>query len=212
MASILAFNAQKANEFPQADDITAVEILCDASLMEASVADEAAASRGAHHARNGWHLNLTLHGPQLAVIDPVPLLMNQVQELAGVDSRQSALFTILTELFVNALDHGLLQLDSNLKAESNGFENYMNERTRRLAELRHGWVSIVVSAPPDERAGIIDIVVSDSGDGFDVDGYYQASANTLSAHGRGLALVRALCHKLEHEQGGALVKVSYAWR
>ncbi len=202
---------------PQADDITAVEILCDASLMDSSVTDDAEAMRAAQCARNGWHLHLTLHGPQLAEIDPVPLLMNQVQELAGVESRQSALFTVLTELFVNALDHGVLRLDSGLKADSNGFESYMNERTRRLAALQHGWVSLVVTAPPGERSGAIEIMVSDSGSGFDVDAYYQAceiaaSTNTPLPYGRGLALVRALCERVEHEQAGTVVKVRYPWR
>jgi hypothetical protein len=185
--------------------------------MGPSVANDADNARGAQCARSGWDLNLTLHGAQLAAIDPVPLLMNQVQELAGVDSQQSALFTILTELFINALDHGVLKLDSNLKAERSGFENYMNERTRRLAALDDGWVSIVVSAPAGERAGEIDIAVSDSGGGFNVEAYYTAcdlaaSNNTPIPYGRGLALVRALGDRIEHEQDGAVIKVSYSWR
>lgn len=200
----------------QADDITAIEILCDASLMAARAGEDGNV-RGAHSARAGWQLNLTLHGTQLAEIDPVPLLMNQVQELAGVEAQQSALFTILTELFVNALDHGVLKLDSGLKAERSGFDIYMNERARRLATLRDGWVSIVVSAPPGDRVGAIEIMVSDSGGGFDVEAYYRAcahaaSTNTPIPYGRGLALVRALCDSIHHEQGGALVKVSYPWR
>lgn len=202
---------------PQADDITAIEILCDASLMDPSAGTDQAVVRGAQSARHGWHLNLTLHGPQLNVIDPVPLLMNQIQELAGIDSQQSALFTILTELFVNALDHGVLQLDSDLKSAPTGFEIYMNERARRLAELEHGWVSMVVSAAPGKATGAIEIVVSDSGSGFDVDAYNQAcrhaaSTNTPMPYGRGLALVRALCDEVEHQQSGTVTKVSYPWR
>lgn len=202
---------------PQADDITAVEILCDASLMDCGAVESGVTANIADSARNGWQVVLTLHGPQLAAIDPVPLLMNQLQELAGVETQQSALFTVLTELFVNALDHGVLKLDSELKIERSGFDAYMNERARRLAELTDGWVSIAVSAPPGERNGVIDIVVSDSGGGFDVRAYYQAcdlaaSTNTPLPFGRGLSLVRALCATVEHEQAGALVKVSYPWR
>ena len=202
---------------PQADDITAVEILCDASLMDSSTIELGAAVNVADSARKGWQVNLTLHGTQLAAIDPVPLLMNQLQELAGVEAQQSALFTVLTELFVNALDHGVLKLDSRLKIERSGFEAYMNERARRLAELTDGWVSIAVSSPPGAHSGAIDIAVSDSGGGFDVSAYYQAcehaaSTNTPLPFGRGLSLVRALCATVEHEQAGALVKVNYPWR
>ncbi|MCC6706810.1 MAG: SpoIIE family protein phosphatase [Gammaproteobacteria bacterium] len=202
---------------PQADDITAIEILCDASLMASDTADARAVLNVADSARNGWQVHLTLHGPQLAAIDPVPLLMNQLQELAGVEAQQSALFTVLTELFVNALDHGVLKLDSGLKAQGSGFEAYMNERSKRLGELDDGWVTIAVSAPPGDGNGAIEIMVSDSGGGFDVGAYYQAcehaaSTNTPLPFGRGLSLVRALCAAVEHGEGGAQVKVNYPWR
>ena len=171
-------------------------------------------SQAATSACNGWQVNLSLHGPRLAEIDPVPLLMNQVHELAGVEVQRSALFTILTELFVNALDHGVLKLASELKAERNGFEAYMDERARRLAGLKDGWVSIVITAQPAYDA--IEIVVTDSGSGFDIDAYYQAcelaaSTRASSPYGRGLALVRALCDTLEHQRAGAVTKVSYRW-
>ncbi|MBK6657391.1 MAG: SpoIIE family protein phosphatase [Proteobacteria bacterium] len=202
---------------PQADDITAIEILCDASLMDSGAAESGNAANIADLARDGWQVHLTLHGSQLAVIDPVPMIMNQLQELAGVEAQQSALFTVLTELFVNALDHGVLKLDSGLKTGSNGFEAYMNERARRLAELDDGWVSIAVSAPPGDHKGAIEITISDSGGGFDVAAYHlacehAASTNTPLPFGRGLSLVRALCAGMEHDASGAQVKVDYPWR
>jgi anti-sigma regulatory factor (Ser/Thr protein kinase) len=78
-------------------------------------------------------------------------------------------------------------------------------------------VSIVISAPLDECSGALEIVVSDSGGGFNVDGYYQArelaaSTNAPIPYGRGLALVRALCDRVEHSEAGAVVTVSYPWR
>ena len=200
---------------PQADDITAIEILCDESLMVPVDSATSATAPESVSLRDGWQLNLTLQGPRLADTDPVPLLMNQLHELAGVEAQQSALFTILTELFVNALDHGVLKLASDLKAERNGFEAYMDQRAQRLASLADGWVSIVVSAQASDNA--LEIVVTDSGGGFDVDAYYQASRlaaseGTPRPYGRGLTLVRALCEAVEHEQAGALTRAIYRWR
>lgn len=200
---------------PQADDITAIEILCDERLMAPANGDVSAPAPAQANVRDGWQLNLTLHGPRLADIDPVPLLINQMHELAGIEAQQSALFTILTELFINALDHGVLKLTSELKAAHNGFEAYMEERARRLAKLLDGWVSIVISAQPGHDA--IEIVVTDSGGGFDVEAYYQASqqaatSGTPNPYGRGLALLCALGAKVEHEQAGAATRVSYRWR
>jgi two-component system, HptB-dependent secretion and biofilm response regulator len=199
----------------QADDITAVEVLCTTGLMAPIGADPIHAARAVARARHGWQLDVTLHGSRLAEIDPVPLLLNQVQELAGVEAQQSALFTILTELFINALDHGVLKLDSALKAERNGFEVYMDERARRLAALQDGWVSIAIRAPAGED--VIEIVVADSGGGFDVEACQQASARAASnatptPYGRGLAVVRALCGDLIYDHGGAVATAPYRWR
>ncbi len=200
---------------PQADDITAIEILCDESLMAPVNSGKPAVAPEPATLRDGWQLHLTLHGPRLADTDPVPLLMNQMQELASVEAQQSALFTVLTELFVNALDHGVLKLTSELKAGRNGFEAYLDERARRLVKLADGWVSIVISAQPRQNA--LEITVTDSGGGFDVDAYYQASALASSSgeprtYGRGIALVRALCETVEHEQSGAMTRATYRWR
>ena len=156
-------------------------------------------------------MNLTLRGPRLADTDPVPLLMNQIHELAGADAQQSALFTILTELFINALDHGVLKLGSELKSERNGFEAYMEKRARRLENLTDGWVNIVVSAAAGHDG--LEIAVTDSGDGFDVDAYYRdRSSGAPRPYGRGLALVRALSDSVEHDQSGTLTKARYRWR
>ena len=88
---------------PQADDITAIENLCDKSLMAPVNSDRSAAAPEPVTLRDGWHLNLTLHGPRRADTDPVLLFMNQMQELANVEVQQSALFAVLTELFASAL-------------------------------------------------------------------------------------------------------------
>lgn len=200
---------------PQADDITAVEIRCDASLTRLDTIDTRANETAC--ARGGWDLQLTVRGARLADTDPVPLLLNQIHELANVGAPQSALFTVLTELFVNALDHGVLGLESRLKGERNGDEAYMNERARRLAALQDGWVRIDISAPVANGESALDITVSDSGDGFDVTAFYAAcatlaSSNTSAPSGRGLGLVGALCEQVEHQQGGTVVQVRYPWR
>ncbi len=196
---------------PQADDITAIEILCDETLVapaDSAISEVAPATAGL---RDAWQLNLTLRGPRLADTDPVPLLMNQIHELAGADAQQSALFTILTELFINALDHGVLKLGSELKSERNGFEAYMEKRARRLENLTDGWVNIVVSAAAGHDG--LEIAVTDSGDGFDVDAYYRDRSSVAPrTYGRGLALVRALSDSVEHDQSGTLTKARYRWR
>ena len=215
LPEVLAELKRFCADAPQADDITAIEILCNESLVAPVNADSKDSSRAVSQARHGWQLNLTLQGRRLAEVDPVPLILNQVQELAGIEAQQSALFTILTELFVNALDHGVLKLTSALKAQRNGFELYMDERARRLALLNDGWVSIAIQA--QAAADVIEIVVTDSAGGFDVATCQEASElaasnATPTPYGRGLALVRALCQTLAYDANGAATTATYQWR
>ena len=202
---------------PQADDITAVEILVDPSLADRSPAAEGPRAGAATALRRGWDLELTLRGGGLAEVDPVPLLLNQIHELAAVETQHSGLFTVLTELFVNALDHGVLGLDSSLKSGRNGFEQYMNERAQRLAAMEQGWVRIAVRAKGEGDGASLDIEVADSGTGFDVDAYHAARVRAEQAdaprpYGRGLALVKALCASVEHDARGATVRVTLPWQ
>ena len=201
---------------PQVDDITAVEIQCDDSLFAAADSERTAMSIMAS-ARGGWDLQMTLHGPRLGELDPVPLIMNQVSELAGTSGQDSALFTVLSELCVNALDHGVLELSSALKASPDGFERYMQERAARLATLTTGWVRIAVSSPAAcaDGAIAITIAVSDSGAGFDITAVERlatAAGSAPAPYGRGLTLVRALCDDVSFTPAGNGVQVIYRGR
>ena len=142
-------------------------------------------------------------------------MINQIGELAGVTGQRGALFTVLTELYVNALDHGVLALSSSLKAAPDGFEHYMQERTERLAALNDGWVRIAVTSPAAETDAAVQINISDSGDGFDVEQSLPAAAAVDEVplpYGRGLALVRALCNDVSFASDGNSVSASYHWR
>ena len=57
-----------------------------------------------------------------------------------LEAEGQSLFTVMTELYVNALDHGVLGLDSNLKSDQDGFETYFLTRESRLARLDSGYV------------------------------------------------------------------------
>lgn len=129
--------------------------------------------------------------------------------LAGCGSPRLAL--ILSELLANALDHGLLQLDSALKNRgSEGFDAYFRLREERLAALVEGWVDIEIRRGASAHTCVVD--VRDSGAGFDVRHESQSGeAQTAAAGGgRGLQLLRHLCLRLEHLEGGtrALATVS----
>ena len=156
---------------------------------------------------------ITLSGARLRETDPVPLAINHIQEMLGLHSHRRPLFTILTELYINALDHGVLRLQSNLKQTAEGFTRYFSEREARLESLADGYIKIHISASPSANGGKMNIEVEDSGVGFDFNQFAQKipSQETLLS-GRGLSLVTGLCESVEFISPGNRVKAVFAWR
>jgi hypothetical protein len=154
---------------------------------------------------------LTLRGSQLRNADPVPILIHSIQETADLHAHRRTLFTILTELYVNALDHGILQLDSNLKQGEDGFTRYFQHREQRLQSLTEGEIRIGLRLHNRHRGGCLVIQVEDSGRGFDSNAVVsQAIPETLFS-GRGIVLVRSLCKQLHYSPPGNKAEAIYVW-
>jgi hypothetical protein len=118
--------------------------------------------------------------------------------------------TVLTELYVNAMDHGLLGLNSALKGDAAGFAGYFTERERRMASLAEGHIALAVSC--EGTAGgqrQLRIRIEDSGPGFDTTALDLHEDDPLRLHGRGIVLVRRLCTRLDFRGRGNLVEAVF---
>lgn len=126
--------------------------------------------------------------------------------MAGI---RSDMFTVLSELFNNALEHGLLQLDSQLKATEDGFLAYYNLRQSRLSTLDNAYIAIDYCYLPQAAKAIIS--VTDSGHGFDQADLVQRSDS--DGYGRGLCLVKGICGDIQFSLGGrkATAVLSLPW-
>jgi CheY-like chemotaxis protein len=194
-----------------ADDVTLVEIACAQDLLpaiEVPVTRKPAVHRP--RPRSDWRLSLRFDAPRLRETNPVPVLVNYLLEMGALEGERQILFTVLTELYVNALDHGVLALDSSLKKDTAGFEAYFKTRESRLARLDSGYVQFDLSAEQGLAQSSILVRVEDSGSGFSFADptHYRATDTALS--GRGLALVRGLCESLEFEGNGNIVVARFS--
>ncbi|WP_035055469.1 ATP-binding SpoIIE family protein phosphatase [Andreprevotia chitinilytica] len=156
-----------------------------------------------------WRYSLTLGADELKYINTVPFMMTFINEVKSLSPNQSDVFLILTELFVNALDHGVLSLASALKHDDEGMETYLLERAKRLAELRHGRIEIDLTGLQVNGQELLRIRVKDSGPGFDWTSVLDRQTGLLNAHGRGLTLVRSLCVGLQFFGSGNDVVAYY---
>ncbi len=158
-----------------------------------------------------WHYTLMLGADELKYINTVPFMMTFVNNIHVLNGCQSDVFLILTELFVNALDHGVLRLDSAIKAGADGMEQYLLERMHRLAALQSGRIEIDLVGVICKGQIVLRIRIKDSGDGFDWH-RLQAKKAPLAAHGRGISLVRSLCIGLQYQGIGNEVIAYYVPR
>jgi DNA-binding response OmpR family regulator len=141
-----------------------------------------------------WRVRIS--GKQLAHCE-LPPLCNKFLHYVGVEQNICQIvFLIVSEMVSNALDHGILELQSSLKEEPEGFTQYFQERERRLA-LLNGDNSIELSlrwelSPTGTQ---LMVAVSDTGSGYNFSGKMLQGDNLLS--GRGLQLIRNLAQRVE---------------
>lgn len=158
-----------------------------------------------------WRMELSWSGQDLREIDIVPVVLGLTNQIRVLKTHQGVLFLILSELFVNAMDHGLLCLDSSRKDAEGGFEEYLALRAERLADLKSGRIDIVLHLHMPNGYAVLDITLADSGPGFDFNSYVETSGSNgdIRYHGRGIALVRQLCEELAYSGTGNRVWVRY---
>ena len=117
----------------------------------------------------------------------------------------------MAELYSNALEHGVLGLDSRLKRDAQGFAQYYRQRNERLAHLNSGYVRVHVQVSPTAAGGKMTLRVEDSGPGFDVEQVLARPLDFDRLSGRGLSLVRQLSSAIGWSDGGRSVCVEFSW-
>ncbi len=204
---------------PQNDDISLIDIPCGgwdtANITHSNINNSALNSgeNGLSEQKPSWEWQLRLSAERLRHVNPIPIIMNQVNEIEGAAQNWQGLHVILTELFVNALDHGVLGLSSSLKSAGEGFVLYFNEREKRLRNLETGFVDISLKYFTSMKGGKMVISVKDSGEGFDVlsitKSISKAGDSKRIYNGRGLQLVTQLCDAVEFKEQGSRVNAIY---
>ncbi len=207
----------------QEDDISLAEIICGERLFEQSEKDlisdinaiaDMSTTEIQEDDRWAWHYQLTLAGTELVIQDPIPLLISQLKNMEkNLEDHLQPLYTILTELYINALDHGILKLDSDLKSTPEGFGIYFNEREDRLNNLTTGNINFSLKGFRQNNQLKIKIIITDSGEGFDISKILNKPKTTeeIILYGRGIVLVEELCQSLVYSEPGNKVEVVYTW-
>ncbi|MDH0300300.1 MULTISPECIES: fused response regulator/phosphatase [unclassified Pseudomonas] len=202
MAALERFGGQSR------DDIS----LCDIRMLEPGYVSPQAVvySDSGRSSPLDWSMQFELRGDSLGRFNPVPYLVQLLQEIHGLRPSSGRLHAVLSELYSNALEHGVLGLDSRLKRDARGFSEYYRQRGERLAGQVEGFIAIALRVEPRAAGGYLMIEVRDSGAGFDVS-QLCAAPLALGFSGRGVNLVRRLADQAQWLEGGRLARVVFEW-
>jgi PAS domain S-box-containing protein len=160
---------------------------------------------------SNWKIEISLGAAELKYLNIVPMLTGIIEKIHVTSEFAAPLFMILSELFNNALDHGILRLDSAIKHGADGFDKFLQLRDERLHALDNGKIGLEIEKVVIEGKYGVKIRVADSGNGFDYAAMLANAENAVKQgqHGRGITLVESMAYKLEFAGNGSEVTAYY---
>lgn len=174
--------------------------------------DEAHLSASALVGPKDWSFCYELRGQTLKEFNPLPLMLHMTMEVPGLRPHSGSIYTVFAELFSNALEHGVMGLDSSLKKSPEGFARYYAERAAKLDKLDKDWVKFYLDHKPEGVGGVITIRIEDSGPGFDHTIYARKKlAGNDGYSGRGIPLLMTMCKNVAFNDTGNSVTAEYHW-
>ncbi len=191
------------------DDTTIIQFICDVSLLKKKKKNQ---SQTLPRIAANWNMSVELDMNLMRDIDPIPPLVNYLIGLQGTELCREKIYTVLSELYSNSLEHGILGLDSDMKKDGEGFAEYYQLRDNRIQENSDGKIEIQLSHKPTDTGGQLNIRVIDNGSGFNYEAINQELGSNSDLKGRGVSLIKKLSDSCYYDNNGNLVNLNYSWR
>ncbi|MEK6747972.1 MAG: SpoIIE family protein phosphatase [Pseudomonadota bacterium] len=196
---------------PLSDDLTLIEI----TRVEFQNADETTDidSNSVSGVESGfvWRVDFEWRAAGLREYDISHWVGEVLEQVPDLVSNRSRLHTAISEMIANAVDHGILHLDSRSKGGGQGFAAYYEQREKALLELRAGFVRVSMVFKRFREGREMVFRVTDSGAGFDHQQIGGSNMQESLLSGRGLMLARSLCADLRYNAAGNEVEGIFRW-
>ncbi|MDN7130392.1 SpoIIE family protein phosphatase [Pseudidiomarina sp. 1APR75-15] len=147
-----------------------------------------------------------LDAEDLQQIDVVASILGILGRLPALHAHRTTIYLLLAEVFNNALEHGLLGLDSRMKNDPEGFAYYYQLRADRLQALTSGSISIEVCF--EQRRNYLKFTVRNTGLPW-ARAELASLDKTSLPYGRGLDLLQQLACDLNWSDEGREVSFGY---
>ncbi len=177
------------------DDMTVVLLNCDAAAV--------ASLQPPPRMPAQWYFEVTFDADDLRKLGVPNLLLDVVSSLPGAHFHRRQLGIIVSELFANALDHGVLGLPPR---EARDPARRDHARAMALGYLEQGSIAVHIESHWTNGRPLLELQFRDSGKGFV--GSADAADGAIT-RGRGIERVRALCASVDFRGSGNDVRVTY---
>lgn len=192
------------------DDISVIEIKAGELEHRNKETDEVVNIKEQFHEAESfpWRFTMRLENEELSNTSIVDQIMVFVGGIQGIELHREQIFTIVSELYSNALEHGVLGLSSGLKDTADGFEEYYRLRAKRLEDIQGHFIDLDFSFHKGDD-NYVELFLTDSGQGFDYLNFVENVDENSESHGRGLPLLKRLCSIMEYSNEGKTVRAVY---
>lgn len=142
----------------------------------------------------------------------IPPILNELYLAGIIDLNLKLKITLaLQEAMANSLEHGNLELASDLKDEfdDQGEDLFTKTRRERLEDPHYGDRLIIIEPSYDQ--GYLSFTIKDQGRGFDAPNSHEIDFSdevSLLFYGRGLRIIFGSMDKVLYEDGGTKVTIS----
>ncbi|KHD26076.1 chemotaxis protein CheY [Vibrio caribbeanicus] len=154
------------------------------------------------------HSTLDFPAPVLRSVNVMTEVRQYLSGILYMGAHLDLVCSVLSELFANAIEHGLLKLDSSIKEQPDGFFLFYQMREERLKTLDDdAWLKLSLTYEPNEAQ--LMMVLEHNGEGFEYKPPQQGDGPPRS-YGRGIMLAKALCSSLDYSCSGRCVTAVYS--
>ena len=109
-------------------------------------------------------------------------------------------------MYANALEHSVLELQSESKDDEEHFVNYYKKRDELLKDLQNAYINFEFSFNSFPGGATLHIQMTDNGRGFDK---IRSVTSDELLYGRGLEIIKSFCEKVSFSEDGKTLDVTY---
>jgi len=184
------------------DDVTLITFPCGENLNQSLTRDVATNMQDVNCNKGGWRFMMEVSGSRLRHINPIPIILDQYLKLGDPVVCTDMLQRILSELYDNSLNHGVLELSHLIDSSEKNEYVYDQERDKRFGQIPYGFIRIEIQEIIYQGDSSLLIRLEDSGRGFDhmgmLSGLVGRGEKKKGACSSGIPLVKELCQSLHY--------------